>query len=252
MKEYQVTFYVSSDYPVSCFSSSFIRVARKFKSTIHVINFTNQRSVELCSSLSLLSIGMKNGDLCQLAAFGLDAELACFVLKDLIAALYAVVRKNTHLEDEFLHHNVPFVCNWGSFNKSKFANKMESLSCASELVNQQFSHLIFADLIKRESVSSTCIANGLAIPHTISDFVDELTIITLVSEEAIDWESAMGAVHLVVCIIVPSQFNQSQLRRVTNLTRNLLHGTILRRLLMTRSVYDIRAILTYLMSRLIK
>lgn len=62
----------------------------------------------------------------------------------------------------------------------------------------------------------------------------------------------MGAVHLVVCIIIPSRFNQSQLRGVTNLTRNLLHGTILRRLLMTRSAYDIRAILTYLMSRLIK
>ncbi len=88
MHEFQVTFLVNDVNASVHVAQPLSRVARKFKSTLHIINITRNRSAELTKSLAVLQVGLQEGDLCQITAIGIDAELACFVIKDMLSAHY--------------------------------------------------------------------------------------------------------------------------------------------------------------------
>lgn len=88
MHEFQVTFLVNDVNASVHVAQPLSRVARKFKSTLHIINITRNRSAELTKSLAVLQVGLQEGDLCQITAIGIDAELACFVIKDMLSALH--------------------------------------------------------------------------------------------------------------------------------------------------------------------
>lgn len=91
MNEYQITFFVDDINASAHVAQPLNRVAKKFKSTIHIINITQNRIAELTKSVAVLQVGLQQGDLCQITAIGIDAELACFVIKDIIAENFTVV-----------------------------------------------------------------------------------------------------------------------------------------------------------------
>ncbi len=98
MHEFQVTFLVNDVNASVHVAQPLSRVARKFKSTLHIINITRNRSAELTKSLAVLQVGLQEGDLCQITAIGIDAELACFVIKDMLSAHYTVVGSKINYE----------------------------------------------------------------------------------------------------------------------------------------------------------
>ncbi|MGL4959509.1 MAG: HPr family phosphocarrier protein, partial [Plesiomonas sp.] len=91
MDEYQVTFLVSNVNASAHVAQSLCRVARKFKSSIHVINIAGNRRAELTRSLAVLQVALQAGDMCQITASGVDAELACFVIKAMLSDNFSVI-----------------------------------------------------------------------------------------------------------------------------------------------------------------
>lgn len=116
MNEYQITFFVDNANASAHLAQPLNRVAKKFKSTLHIINVTQNRVAELTKSVAILQAGLQQGDLCQITAIGIDAELACFVIKDMIAEHFTVVGS---------HINYDFPANWPSVYR-KFAHLVKS------------------------------------------------------------------------------------------------------------------------------
>lgn len=238
-------------------ASPLSRLAKKFKSIIHIINITKNRCAELNKSVSVFKAGLHVGDLCQITAIGVDAELACFVLKDIIAEYFVLVGAKTQYEfsenlvDRLSVFSPSCEVNW---HYAKAQTSLTQFECLSGLANMIYpsntDELILA-FIKREERSATCMFPGIALPHVMFKPVEQLTIAVITSDSPIDWSSNMGSVHLAIGLVLPEQPTKAQIIAATNLTRNLLCEPIGERLLLTRNSADIQALLMYASSRLL-
>ncbi|EAZ71502.1 phosphotransferase system mannitol [Vibrio cholerae NCTC 8457] len=81
--------------------------------------------------------------------------------------------------------------------------------------------------------------------------IEHIAVAVIKNDEAMDWASQMGEVHLAIALVMPSKPNRDQIITATNLTRNLLCDQMVERLLLTRSGVDLQALLMYAMSRLL-
>ncbi|ENM3833994.1 PTS sugar transporter subunit IIA [Vibrio cholerae] len=257
MHEFQVTFLVNDVNASAHVAQPLSRVARKFKSTLHIINITRNRSAELTKSLAVLQVGLQEGDLCQITAIGIDAELACFVIKDLLSAHYTVVGSKINYEfSSLLAERLPQICppsevKWHYAKAHTTLTKFECLKGLAQLIYPVSPDELILAFIKREERSSTCVAPGIAIPHVMFADIEHIAVAVIKNDEAMDWASQMGEVHLAIALVMPSKPNRDQIITATNLTRNLLCDQMVERLLLTRSGVDLQALLMYAMSRLL-
>lgn len=257
MKEHQVTFYVDSPNVHSQIASPLSQLAKKFKSTIHIINISRHRTAKLDKAFAPLQAGMQIGDVCQITANGIDAELACFVIKNLVAEFYTVIgsQNNSTISLELSRRLSAITpsCSLSWFY-AKAHTKLSKFDCIKGLAQltdpQNLDQLILA-LIKREERSATCIAPGIALPHVMFGARKEVSIAIIRSDEAIDWESQFGPVNLVVALILPQIATKDQIIAATNLSRNLLNHTIQQRLLNTLNFSDLQVLLLFLMGNLL-
>ncbi|MCG9684752.1 PTS sugar transporter subunit IIA [Vibrio sp. Isolate23] len=257
MSEYQITFFVDNSNASAYVSLPLNRVAKKFKSTLRIINITQNRSANLTKSVAMLQVGLQHGDLCQITAMGIDAELACFVIKDIIAEHFTVV--GSHIDYQFcsqLAERIPQICppceiQWYYAKAYTELNKFECLKGLAQLIHPLQADKLVLDLIKREERSSTCVTPGIALPHVMFEDAEHLAVAVIASEAPIDWASKMGNVNLAIALVMPTKPTPEQIMAATNLTRNLLTGQVAERLLLTRSSVDLQALLMYTMSRLL-
>ena len=78
-------------------------------------------------------------------------------------------------------------------------------------------------LLERESLGSTGVGNGIAIPHAKTDLVKKITIVFGKSEKGIDFDSLdKNPVYLVFLIIAPEEAHETYLRVLARISR-LLH-----------------------------
>ncbi|TXY22148.1 PTS fructose transporter subunit IIA [Vibrio mimicus] len=257
MHEFQVTFLVNNVNASAHVAQPLSHVARKFKSTLHIINITRNRSAELTKSLAVLQVGLQVSDLCQITAFGIDAELACFVIKDMLSDHYTVVGSKINYEfSSQLAERLPQICppseiKWHYAKAQTELTKFECLKGLAQLIYPNSPDELILAFIKREERSSTCVAPGIAIPHVMFEDVEHITVAVIKNDESMDWASKMGDVHLAIALVMPNQLNREQIIAATNLTRNLLCDQMVERLLLTRSGVDLQALLMYAMSRLL-
>jgi len=257
MTEYQITFLVEDSNASARATKPLCNLAKKFKSSIHIINITRNRSANMAKSVAMLQAGLVEGDLCQITAFGIDAELACFVLKDIVAEHYALVGSNINYQfsDQLAQRlpqlRTPSEVNWHYAKAHTELTKFECLKGLAQLSYPQSPDDLILAFIKREERSSTCVTSGIALPHVMFDGIDQITIAVISSETPIDWASKVGDVHLAIALVMPSSPSREQIVTATNLTRNLLCGTFSERLLLTKSSIELQALLMYSMSRLI-
>jgi PTS system nitrogen regulatory IIA component len=258
MYEYQITFFVEHANHSGCIASGLSHLVRKFKSKIHIINLTRNRCADLSKSIGLFRAGLLPGDLCQITAIGIDAELACFVLRDVIDTHYIRVGSR-RLNSQSTSHS-PTVLSpyqsgcpilWHASKINAAITQFDGINTLAQLIYPQHPDPLTLALVKREEISSTCIAPGIALPHVMFDAIDQMAIAVLISEQAINWHSIMGNVHLIIGLVLPARPTRDQLTAATYLTRNLLAEPIGERLLLTRSQTDLRAILSYLTTRLL-
>ncbi|EKO3516880.1 PTS sugar transporter subunit IIA [Vibrio fluvialis] len=257
MNEYQITFFVEDANASAHVAQPLNRVAKKFKSTLHIINITQNRIAELTKSVAIFQVGLRQSDLCQITAIGIDAELACFVIKDIIAERFTVV--GSHINYEFsgqLAQRLPQICppceiKWHYAKAHTNLTKFECLKGLAQLIHPIYPDELILAFIKREERSSTCVAPGIALPHVMFPGIEHISIAVIANEKSMDWESKMGEVHLVIALVMPEKPTREQLIAATNLTRNLLTDQMAERLLLTKSSIDLQALLMYAMSRLL-
>ncbi|MPX98244.1 PTS fructose transporter subunit IIA [Salinivibrio sp. VYel6] len=257
MHEYQVTFLVNDVNASAHVTQPLSRVARKFKSTLRIINITQNRSAELAKSLAVLQVGLQKGDFCQITAIGIDAELACFVVKDMLSDHFTVVGSkinyefSSHLAERLARICPPAEVKWHYAKAHTTLTKFECLKGLAQLIYPVSPDELILAFIKREERSSTCVAPGIAIPHVMFQGIEHIAVAVIKNDESMDWASKMGDVHLAIALVIPSKPNREQIIATTNLTRNLLCDQMVERLLRTRSCVDLQALLMYAMSRLL-
>lgn len=259
MTEYQITFLVSNTSASAHVAQPLRRLAKKFKSSIRIINITRNRSADLTKSVALLQAGLVEGDLCQITAFGIDAELACFVIKDVVAEHYDLVGAqinhefSSQLAKRLPQLNTPSPVEWHYAKAHTALTKFECLKGLAQLIHPINPDELILAFIKREERSSTCITAGIALPHVMFEnkSINHISIAVISSETPIDWASQVGQIHLAIALVMPSSPTRDQIVTATNLTRNLLSGQLAERLLATKSSIELQALLMYSMSRLI-
>jgi PTS system nitrogen regulatory IIA component len=257
MEEHQVTFYVDSPNVHGQIASPLSQLSKKFKSNIHIINISRHRSASLDKAFAPLQVGMQIGDVCQITAKGIDSELACFVIKNLIAEFYTVVgAPNNNTISLELHQRLAEISptcsiNWQYAKAQTKLSKFDCIKGLAQLINPQDPDQLALALIKREERSATCIAPGIALPHVMFSDSKEISIAVIESDEAIDWESKFGPVNLVIALILPQVASRSHIEAATNLSRNLLNTNLQQRLLKTSNFSDLQVLLLFLMGKLI-
>ncbi|MEL6091039.1 PTS sugar transporter subunit IIA [Plesiomonas shigelloides] len=257
MHEYQVTFLIGDMNASAHIARPLSRIARKFKSTLRIWNITRNRSADLSHSLAVLQVGLQIGDLCQISAFGIDAELSCFVVKDILTDLFAVVGCKVNYEfSSYLAERFPQICppsevKWHYAKAHTELTKFECLKGLAQLIHPAAPDDLILSFIKREERSSTCVAPGIAIPHVMFEGIEHITVAVIKNDQAMDWASPMGDVYLAIALVMPTKPTREQIITATNLTRNLLCEQMVERLLVTRSSVDLQALLMYSMSRLL-
>ncbi|KHT40436.1 PTS sugar transporter subunit IIA [Vibrio sinaloensis] len=257
MNEYQLTFLVENS-DANALAAQPLRVlAKKFKSTLQIINITRDRRADLTKAVAMLQVGLVEGDLCQITAMGMDAELACFVLKDVIAEHYTLIGSKINYEfSSELATRLPQLCpasetKWHYAKAHTELTKFECLKGLAQLIHPDHPDELLLAFIKREERSSTCVTPGIALPHVMFDDIDHIAIAVIASDTPIDWASQMGNVHLAIALVMPAKPTREQIIAATNLTRNLLCDQLSQRLRLTRSSVDLQALLMYSMSQLL-
>jgi nitrogen PTS system EIIA component len=257
MNEYQITFLVEDINASARVAKTLHRLTKKFKSTLCITNITRNRKAELSKSVAMLQVGLVKGDLCQIIVVGIDAELACFVIKNIISEHYRLIgahinyQFSNQLADRLPELSLPSKTQWHYAKAQTKLTKFECLKGLAQLIYPEHPEELMIAFIKREECSSTCITPGIALPHVMFDGIDHITVAVIVSDTPIDWMSKMGAVQLTIALVIPTKPTHEQIITATNLTRNLLCGQVAERLLMTKNSIDLQALLMYFMSRLL-
>ena len=109
-----------------------------------------------------------------------------------------------------------------SNNKKSVLDEMIGLLDADGVISNK--RKFKKDIEKRESLSSTGIGFGIAIPHAKSKYVNEARVAVGISKVGIEYGSIDGTkVNLVFMIAVPDGKNDLHLTVLANLARKLIH-----------------------------
>ncbi|WP_162064008.1 PTS sugar transporter subunit IIA [Vibrio taketomensis] len=257
MNEYQITFLVDD-----CNSSAHValplsRLAKKFRSSLSIINITQNRTAALTKSSAMMRVGLQQGDLCQITAIGIDAELACFVLKDVLTDHFSVVgdqinyQFSSQLAQRMPQISPPCEIKWHYAKAHTPLTKFECLKGLAQLIYPSHPDELILAFVKREERSPTCVTPGIALPHVMFADISDISVAVISNDIAIDWASKMGTVNVAIALVMPQPPTREQIVAATNLTRNLLTGQMAERILRTRRSVDLQALLMYAMSRLL-
>jgi fructose-specific phosphotransferase system IIA component len=80
------------------------------------------------------------------------------------------------------------------------------------------------EILKRESLGSTGIGYGVAIPHAKTEFVIKPSLVFGLSEEGVEYDSLDGKVaHIFFMIAAPKEGANLHLQTLAKLSRKLVH-----------------------------
>lgn len=98
-------------------------------------------------------------------------------------------------------------------------------------------------ILLRESEFSTGIGRGIAIPHCMSDVVDNASFTIVKLKNEIHWESLDDKpVRLIIMLAVPKQKGDVHLKLLSQLATNLMDDEFSEGLLNATSIEDIKKV----------
>jgi PTS system nitrogen regulatory IIA component len=253
--DYRITFFVKQTGLPPQLASQLTRLAKKFKCLVYIDNITRDRSSDVSSSLGLLKLALTEGDFCQLATVGVDAEWANFVLTDLLSVGFDFIAsdKLCDFSEAILnkHPRLTPKCDidFHYVKAQTRLSKFEILKGLSLLICPKETDELLLLFIKREERSSTAMAKQIALPHVITSLVDKPTIAIIRSDYSIDWASKMGDVNLIIALVLPDNPTRDMIISATQLTRSMLSTDFSQRLVGTRQPMGLQALLLYSMCK---
>jgi len=88
--------------------------------------------------------------------------------------------------NDYIDSNYVFFLN-GKQSKEQLLSRLAGELCA--LDNIKTPDIVLKALLERESLGSTGIGGGIAIPHTRLSFIDDISILIAISKEGIDFNT---------------------------------------------------------------
>lgn len=253
--DYRITFFVKKQGLPPQMALQLVRLAKKFKNTVRIDNITKGRFSPISGSISLFKVGLTEGDFCQLITTGMDAELANFVLTDLLATTFDFIasdklwRFSNTLFDKYPQLIPACDIDFHYVKAQAPLLKFDILKGLSKLLSPTHSNELLLSLIKREEKSSTYMAKQIALPHVISDFVNKPSIAIIRSDYPIDWASKLGEINLVIALVLPLSPSRDMIVTATKLTRSMLDDDFAHRLIATKHAVGLQALLLYSMCK---
>ena len=218
------------------------RLTGMFKSSIRCANLTRRQTVAASNPLSLLTLAIQPGDLCQLQIEGGDAELAHMAFTCWCGELgQPLVRPaSAALAELRLANALPDY----HFALRQLAHSPEQLTKAEAL--EHLIDLLPAELVsdralleeainRREQISATLIRPGLAIPHVLSEGISQPALTLLNCKEPIEWGSRIGPVQTIMLLAVPVGSGRETLRPLTRLAQAMIDDVVSHALLLAGS-----------------
>ncbi|MGL5776804.1 MAG: PTS sugar transporter subunit IIA, partial [Aeromonas veronii] len=209
------------------------RLTGMFKSSIRCANLTRRQTVAASNPLSLLTLAIQPGDLCQLQIEGIDAELAHMAFTCWCGELgQPLVRPRTAALAELrLANALPDY----HFALRQLTHSTEPLTKAEAL--EHLVDLLPAELIsdralleeainRREQISATLIRPGLAMPHVLSEGISQPALTLLNCKEPIEWGSRIGPVQTIMLLAVPVGSGRETLRPLTRLAQAMIDDVV--------------------------
>lgn len=246
--EHQVTFVVTDEQRLHTMAPVLAKVARKFSSSIKLVNVTRNRIQPLCQSLSVLSVAPRFHDCMQIVAKGIDAELACFVFKNAIAPCSQLPKPQPPYLCSDSDYQPPVAVRWvwqQDTSLNQLSQQQVMYSLCTEVYPDNPQQLVSAFEL-REQQSSTHLGQGVALPHVIVPLISKVTLAIYCRRAGIIWQTDKPPVHLVLALALPSHHQppMEHLKAAACLSRNLLHPLFLQRLTVTRHPGDKQLLLT--------
>ncbi|WP_421197280.1 PTS sugar transporter subunit IIA [Aeromonas enteropelogenes] len=240
----EITFYCHHGMSITQ-AKQLSRLAGMFKSCIRGANLTRRQTVTVSNQLSLLTLAIQPGDLCQLQIEGNDAELAHMAFTCWCGELgQPLVRPATAtlaaLAEQRLADALPDYC----FTLAQLGHCQTGLDkpqALSQLINLLPAQLVtdsagLADeLTAREQIAATIIRPGLAMPHVLSSRVTRPALALLASKAPIEWGSRIGPVQTLILLAIPTGSPRETLLPLTRLARAMLDDVIASALLKASS-----------------
>ncbi|WED24259.1 PTS sugar transporter subunit IIA [Vibrio sp. JC009] len=256
--ERRITFVIGSDGFAGWKVNRLKALSGYFRSVVILKNITKGKWVNAGHTLKVLSLGSKDKDLCQLWIEGSDAELACMVLTDFIAAEFDIIStshsSSAKYSNNIIDQHPAFRLDFGvSYNYLEVAdntelNKNALLLQLASLADGKASDQIFQSMLKREEISSTGIGHEIALPHVMLAEIDHPLISVVRLPQAVDWHSKRGPVSLIIGFCIPAPPEMPVIKSFTQLSRTLLNEGFCQLLTSTPEPETLKAILLHIMS----
>ncbi|MDA3832611.1 MAG: PTS sugar transporter subunit IIA [Spirochaetales bacterium] len=123
-------------------------------------------------------------------------------------------------------------------------SRKEALTELSGLFHHLDQHLLIKALLDRETLGSTAIATGVALPHCKMNTIDDILIAVGRSETGIHWAAKDGQpVRLIILMIAPLKTSSSYLKILANISRFLKDSSNFALLSKAKDAHDIQHIL---------
>ncbi len=108
----------------------------------------------------------------------------------------------------------------------KAQTKKEALIELTGLFPDLDKKLIVRELMDRETLGSTAITSGIALPHTKSDTVNDILIAVGRSKAGIHWGARDGQpIHLICLMIAPEKASSAYLQTLAKISRILKNSS---------------------------
>ena len=112
--------------------------------------------------------------------------------------------------------------NVASQNKEDVIRELVELLVKADSIKEKDVHKLVQTLLKRESLGSTGIGQGVAIPHGKSDCVTKLVAAFGVSRSGVNFDSLDGEpVHLFFLLVAPEDSAGPHLKALARISRLL-------------------------------
>ncbi|WP_421216413.1 PTS sugar transporter subunit IIA [Aeromonas enteropelogenes] len=237
----EITFYCHHGMSITQ-AKQLSRLAGMFKSCIRGANLTRRQAMTVSNQLSLLTLAIQPGDLCQLQIEGSDAELAHMAFTCWCGELgQPLVRPATAaMAEQRLASALPDYC----FTLAQLGHcqtgldKPQALSQLIDLLPAQLvtdSAGLTDEIASREQIAATIIRPGLAMPHVLSSRVTRPALALLASKAPIEWGSRIGPVQTLILLAIPTGSPRETLLPLTRLARAMLDDVIASALLKASS-----------------
>jgi len=239
-------------------------LANHFRAVVVMLNITHLRQANIEQTVRMMSLGCKQGYLCQLLIEGSDAELACMVFIDFLSEHFILLnsshkKKNRNVccvdssDESNSTFYLPFEMNFTSQelvgNEYVSEGKSALLAQLCNMLNIKKSELLLDLMLRREEVSSTAMGNGIALPHVMSAEIKEPAMAMIQTMQPIEWKSNQGPVTRLIAMVLPAPAQRPHIQAFSHFSKSLLDPDFCHLLTDNTESEALKAIILHTLSR---